>query len=463
MNENAGKRILVVDDQASLRFLLQSELQKNGYIVSVAEDGRKGLQKINDDFYDVVLLDIVMPNMDGIALLRAIRQEKIDTEVIVLTGNATVDSAIECMKLGAFEYVQKPYALPELLLVIDRAIERQQSRLNVSLLQKQLQRSGAIDTLTGTSPEIQHVRNVLTRIAPNDSTVLITGESGTGKDVVARAIHSHSHLHKNPFIPLNCATISDNLLESELFGHERGAFTDAKVLKRGIAEVANGGTLFLDEIGEIPLRFQAKLLRFIETGEIRRVGGTKDIQLQVRIVCATNKPLEEMVATGEFRSDLFYRLNVITIHLPPLSARKEDIYPLVQQFLKEQPVKKQFDASAMDALLKHDWPGNIRELKNTVERLCIMSNTPTISASDITFLPGVPTWESAKLPILADTHTTQKPDQQLKTLAELQRSYIVEVLQRVGGHRAKAAAVLGINSKTLYNKMKQYNITTSFR
>ncbi|MBD3317578.1 MAG: response regulator, partial [Chitinivibrionales bacterium] len=283
-------RILVADDEASLRLLLSKELSRVGYSVDVVGDGEEALGRMRDDSYQVILLDMVMPGRDGIEVLRASQKENIPSEVIILTGNATVESAIECMKLGAFDYVRKPYNLNELVILIERAIEHQRSQLDIRMLREELKRTGHGGKLVGRSEQIANLRRIISRVAPTQATVLVLGESGTGKELVARSIHEESANCEEPFVAVNCATFSENLLESELFGYEKGAFTDAKSQKRGLAEVADGGTLFLDEIGEIPLHFQAKLLRFLETGEIRRVGGTRDIKLQARIICATNKP-----------------------------------------------------------------------------------------------------------------------------------------------------------------------------
>ena len=299
-------KILVVDDEASLRLLLSNELSRMGYTVEAVADGETALNRLRDEFFHVVLLDIVMPRINGIDVLRAIKQDAIPSEVIILTGNATLESAIESMKLGAYEYVRKPYSLNELLIHIERAIEHQRSLLDLKILRDELKKNGYGGKIIGKSKSIKALQDLICKVAPTQSTVLILGESGTGKELVARSIHAMSQRANKPFIAVNCASFSESLLESELFGYEKGAFTDAKSQKRGLAEIADGGTLFLDEMGEIPVHFQAKLLRFLETGEIRRVGGTKDIPLNVRILCATNQPLEVLVEQNRFRADLYY-------------------------------------------------------------------------------------------------------------------------------------------------------------
>ncbi|MBD3391538.1 MAG: response regulator [Chitinivibrionales bacterium] len=451
-------RILVADDEPSLRLLLSKELSREGYLVDVATDGEEVLARLRDESYHVVLLDIVMPKKDGISVLRTVREENLPTEVIILTGNATVESAIECMKLGAFEYVRKPYSLKELLIQIERAIERQRSRLDIRLLREDLRRTGYGGKLIGKSRAMQEVRKFIARVAATQSTVLILGESGTGKELVARAVHDQSPYRDKPFVAINCATFSETLLESELFGHEKGAFTDAKVQKRGLAEMADGGTLFLDEIGEMPLHFQAKLLRFLETGEIRRVGGTKDIRLNERIICATNKPLEELTARNAFRTDLYYRLNVLSISIPPLRTHREDIVLLVQDSLAGQSQRKELAREALDVLTSYDWPGNVRELKNVIERVCILSTGPVITAEDLSFLSPTrlePAAQEAPVDVPFDTECL--------SLKEMERRHIINVLKYTKGHKGKAAKQLQINPKTLYQKMKTYGIVSEYR
>jgi two-component system, NtrC family, response regulator AtoC len=451
---NRKGKILVVDDEASLRLLLSNELSRAGYTVEVAQDGETALSRIREDFYNVVLLDIVMPGMDGISLLRSIGAENIISEVIILTGNATIESAIESIKLGAFEYVRKPYSLNELIIQIDRAIIHQSSQLDRKLLREELKKSSCGGKIIGKSKEIRELRSMINRIAPTQSIVLILGESGTGKELVARTIHEESARSDKQFVAISCAALPPNLLESELFGYERGAFTDAKAQKRGLAEIADGGTLFFDEIGEIPLAFQAKLLRFLETGEIRRVGGTKDINLNVRILCATNKPLETLVDRSEFRADLYYRLNVFTVFVPALRNHREDIPLLIDNILSIQGFHKTFDAAALEILGSYDWPGNIRELRNVIERACILGAGNEITEKDISFLKVIkkngPATPAGEHPPVGDSTVYQ--------LKDVERRHIISVLKHAGGNRGKAASLLGINPKTLYRKIKEYAI-----
>lgn len=459
---NKGK-ILVVDDEASLRLLLSNELSRMGYSVEAVADGESALIRLHDDFFHVVLLDIVMPKISGIEVLRSIKQDAIPSEVIILTGNATLESAVESMKLGAFEYVRKPYSLNELLIHIERAIEHQRSQFDLKILRDELKKSGYGGKLIGKSKPMMDLQNIISKVAPTQSTVLVLGESGTGKELVARSIHEQSQRSGKPFIAINCASFSETLLESELFGYEKGAFTDAKSQKRGLAEIADGGTLFLDEVGEIPIHFQAKLLRFLETGEIRRVGGTKDIALNVRILCATNQPLEKLVEQNRFRADLFYRLNVLTVNVPPLKDRIDDIPLLVDNFLATQGFQKEFDHTSMDLLKSYDWPGNVRELKNLVERTCILVSQRVIYADDLSFLKVSRKSDSEKESITFNQVQTDDSDDNTSfSLKEMERRHIIHVLSMVNGHKGKAAKLLEINPKTLYMKMKTYNIITIF-
>jgi DNA-binding NtrC family response regulator len=458
---NSKGRILIADDEATLRKLLGDELSRAGYAVETADNGADALSRVREFFFHVVLLDIVMPKTNGIEVLRAIKKERIGSEVIVLTGNATLENCVECMKNGAFEYVRKPYELSELCIQIERAIEHQRSKLDVQLLQGELRRAGKADTILGTSRAMQSLRKIIERVAPSNSTVLVLGESGTGKELVARSIHDVSPRSGQPFIAVSCASFTETLLESELFGHEKGAFTDAKAQKLGLAEIAGGGTLFLDEVGEIPLHFQAKLLRFLETGDIRRVGGTRDIALNVRIICATNQPLEMHVQQKRFRNDLFYRLNVLSVTVPPLKEHIEDIPMLVDYFLKSQGFNKEFDRGALDLLMSYGWPGNVRELRNVVERSSILTLGKIVTATDLSFL-GL---AAGKTTVIETGDTAAGAGIGLAaslSISEMERRHILHVLKVVKGHKGKAAKLLEINPKTLYLKMKVYNIVSAY-
>ena len=452
-------RILVADDEASLRLLLRRELARAGYTVDVVSDGDEALDKIREQLYHVVLLDIVMPKRDGMSVLGEMRKDEIPTRAIILTGNASIESAVECMRLGAFEYVRKPYSLDEMLILIERAIEHHRTRIDAQILRDELDKSGHGGRIIGRSKAIRDLKRVISRIAPTQSTVLILGESGSGKELVARAIHDRSPSREEPFVAVNCPSLSETLLESELFGHEKGAFTDAKTQKRGLAETADGGTLFLDEISEIPRRFQAKLLRFLETGEIRRVGGTKDIQLNVRILCATNRALDTLVLENEFRRDLYYRLNVLNVTVPPLREHPEDIPLLVAQVVRRQGFDRKFDRKSLGVLASYDWPGNVRELKNVVERACVLTSALVVTDTDLSFLRRGVLRDAASIEQLS----VQEEESGILSLKEVEREHILKVLRYVEGHKGKAAKYLKINPKTLYHKMKSYNIVTDFR
>jgi DNA-binding NtrC family response regulator len=457
-------KVLVVDDEGSLRMLLGKELARAGFLVETLADGEDALKAIRHDFYHVVLLDIRLPGMSGMDVLREIKKENIPSEVIILTGNATIENCIECIKIGAFEYVRKPYELSELCIQIDRAIEMQRSRLDVRILQEELRKTGRSGTILGKSRAMDQLRKIIARIAATNSTALILGESGTGKELVARAIHAQSTRCNQPFVTVNCATFTETLLESELFGHEKGAFTDAKAQKLGLADLANNGTLFLDEIGEIPLHFQAKLLRFLERGEIRRVGGTHDITLSVRIICATNQPLEQLVEQKRFRDDLFYRLDVLSVTVPPLKEHGEDIPLLVGHFIATQGFQKEFDREALEIMKNYRWRGNVRELRNVVERTCILSSGKVVTAADLSFLHVSP---QAARPVAGDAGrpmSDKKPDGAVPvSLREMERRHILKVLSTVNGQKAKAARILAISPKTLYLKMKAYKIVSVYK
>jgi two-component system, NtrC family, response regulator AtoC len=457
---NRGK-VLVVDDEASLRLLLGKELGRVGYSVETVANGEAALTRLREDFFHVVLLDILMPNTDGMEVLRTMKQDAIPSEVIILTGNATFENVIESMKLGAFEYIRKPYDLSELLIQVERAIEHQRSQVDLRVLREELVKTGHGGQLVGKSKVMADLQTIISRIAPTQSTVLILGDSGTGKELVARSIHDNSLRKEKPFIAINCASFSETLLESELFGYEKGAFTDAKAQKRGLAEIADGGTLFLDEIGEIPIHFQAKLLRFLETGEIRRVGGTRDIALNVRIICATNQPLERLVEENRFRADLFYRLNVLSVTVPPLKDRIDDIVLLVNFFIAQQGFQKEFDKGALQTLKAYDWRGNVRELKNVIERTCILTSGSVITADDLSFLRAPKEAEKAGKPV-PQVHREPDADEGTLSLKEMERRHIIRVLGIANGHKGKAAEILEINPKTLYLKMQTYNIMSVY-
>jgi DNA-binding NtrC family response regulator len=447
-------KVLVVDDEESLRKVLKKELSRKGFYVEVAQDGEEGLRFLRNEAFDVVLLDIVMPGMTGIEFMKEVKKDPLAPSIIVLTGKATVENAVLAMKSGAFDYITKPYKLDELEVLIKKAFEYRSLKIKSELLEKELVKK-ELPELVFSSEEMKKIIDLVKKIAPTDSPVLIQGESGTGKEVIAKTIWYHSKRKGLPFFGLNCATFSENLIESELFGHERGAFTSAYQTKLGIVEVANKGTLFLDEIGEMPVSLQAKLLRFLDSGEFRRVGGTKNLKSDVRIIAATNRDLSELVRKGEFRQDLFYRLNVINIYLPPLRDRRDDIPTLAEYFLRKFSNKlskslKGFTQDAMEALLIYDWPGNVRELENVIERAVILSEGEEITRD----LLSLPATDNKKYKVQTPGETSEN----VYDLNEMERLHILRVLQEARGNRSVASKLLGIDRKTLYLKLKKYGI-----
>ena len=440
-------RILAIDDEEPMRRLLMKELPRKGFSVETAPDGDTAFELIKINTYDVVLLDIVMPGIDGISLMKKIRQDPAAPVIIVLTGRATVETAVEAMKHGAYDYLTKPYKLDELVIIINRAFEFGQLTKKTQLLQQELVRQEIPSDIIATSPQFRGILSLIRKIAPTDSTVLIQGESGTGKELIANTVWQHSKRRDLPFIALNCAAFSENLIESELFGHEKGAFTNAYQAKHGLVEVAHKGTLFLDEIAEMPLGLQANLLRFLDSGEYRRVGGNKVLTVDTRVIAATNKSLSDLVASGRFREDLYYRLNVINITIPPLRDRKEDIPELSAFFLKKYSLKLSksisgFAPGVLDILNAYDWPGNVRELENIIERAVILCDSEKIGKEDIA------------LPVVH----ARKNNRANPSLEDMERDHILKILRETDGNQSKASQMLGIDRKTLYLKLKKYGI-----
>jgi two-component system response regulator AtoC len=445
MNETI--KILAADDEEPFRRLLKRELTRKGFIVETAADGRAALNLLKEKVFDVILLDIMMPGMDGLSLMKKLQADPAAPAIIVLTGRATIETAVEAMKNGAYDYITKPYKLDELVIIVNRAYEYGRLSKKNRLLEQELIRKESSVEFVGKSRQLVEILALIRKIAPTDSPVFIQGESGTGKELVANTIWQHSRRREFHFTALNCATLSENLIESELFGHERGAFTSAYQTKHGIVEVADGGTLFLDEIGELPTGLQGKLLRFLDSGEFRRVGSNKTLTVDVRIIAATNKDMRQLVKTGSFREDLYYRLNVITISLPPLRERREDIPGLAAFFLKKYCKKLSkaidgFSHEASEILAAYEWPGNVRELENVVERAVILCDGSVIEKGDLsmTAVPG-----------------TEKNSQ--PSLDEMEKDYILRVLGEAGGNQSKASQILGIDRKTLYLKLKRYGIS----
>ena len=441
--------ILVVDDEEPFRRLLKKELARKGYAVEVASDGGEALTLLAGRSFDVILLDMVMPGVDGAALMRKLKEDSGAPAIIVLTGKATVETAVEAMKNGAFDYLTKPYKLDELAIVVDRAYEFSRLSVKSKLLEQELVRKESPFEFIGRSRQLKDILALIQKVAPTDSPVFIQGESGTGKELVANTVWHYSTRKDAPLIALNCATLSENLIESEIFGHEKGAFTSAYQMKHGLVEVADKGTFFLDEIGEMPIGLQAKLLRFLDSGEFRRVGGNKTLRVDVRVIAATNKDLSALIKTGHFREDLYYRLNVINITIPPLRERKEDIVELSRYFLKKY-VKKLakpvtgFTAEALELLSAYRWPGNARELENVIERAVIVCESGEIGAEDL----SIPSYAAVE-------EMSVNP-----SLEEMEKNYIIRVLKEAGGNQSRASQLLGIDRKTLYLKLKKYGINS---
>lgn len=450
--------ILVVDDEDSFLSLLHATLVQEGYTVDVASDGVEAINKLQLRPYDLVLLDVKMPRVDGVEVLKFAKDHYLDTQVIMLSGVSDLRIAVECMQIGAYTYITKPYSVEELLTVINRALERKRLMIENKVLKSELARHAMFGNIVGTSKPILEVLKIAAKVAPTDSSVLIEGASGTGKELIATFLHQNSLRKDQPFVALNCASIPETLIESELFGHEKGAFTDAIATKQGLVEISNNGTLFLDEVAEISLFMQPKLLRFLQTGEYRRVGGNKNMQADVRVISATNKDLRNEVKTNRFREDLLYRLNVITLHLPTLKERPEDIPALVEYFLKSRVRSKEvkkIDAKALDLLSKYEWPGNIRELENVIERAAILCLDNMIRVEDLALPLG--SRPPADRRNSGDVSGVQVGN--AVSMTDLEKAHIAGVLKIVGWNKNTAAKILGISLKTLYTKIQQYNLT----
>jgi DNA-binding NtrC family response regulator len=446
-------RVLVADDERNFTQVLKMELGREGYVVDVAVDGREALGRLGASEYDVLVLDLKMPEVPGMEVLREIRSWEAGPEVIVLTGHATVATAIEAMKLGAYDYLTKPCKTEELALLVRKASEKRRLLRENLRLRARAERSEAFPQIVTQDPAMRAVLEMLVKIAPTDSAVLIQGESGTGKELVANAIHQLSKRKDGPIVVINCGALQETVLESELFGHEKGAFTGAVAAKPGLFELADGGTLFLDEIGEVSPAMQVRLLRVIETGRFFRVGGVRERIVDVRILSATNKDLRKVVEAGTFRQDLFYRVAMITVSLPPLRDRRGDIPPLVQHILEQQAAlgRKTVSPEALDLLTAYPWPGNVRELQHVIRRALILAPTDRIGPEDLPL-------DLRVRPGLLAPAAPALPAGPLTTLQELERQHIVRVLTEVKGHRGRAAEILGIDPKTLYRKIRAYRI-----
>jgi DNA-binding NtrC family response regulator len=438
--------ILVVDDEFSVRDSLEDWFEKDGYRTGSAKDANEALAKLQEFSWDVVLLDIKMPGMDGMELQRRIH--KIDPElvVIMITAYASVETAVQALKDGAFDYVTKPIDPDELSRMVRRAAEQRRLKSENVQLRHKIDRLSAPSHIVGESARMKEVLKLVRSVADTDATVLIRGESGTGKELIAQAIHANSQRPYFPIVPVNCGALPESLLESELFGHEKGAFTGAQYQRKGKLEMASGGTLFLDEVGTISLKTQVDLLRVLEAKEFTRLGGSKPVHVEFRVISATNQNLEKLVEEEQFREDLYFRLNVFSISLPPLRERREDIPILAQHFLEKYALQMnraftEFDLKAMETLLRYAWPGNVRELANAVERALVVGTPPTVKTDD--------------LPLQLSQGNSMPMGE---SLAEVEQAHVERVLDRTGWNVTRAAEILKIDRVTLYNKIKKYGL-----
>ena len=465
MSEQSQARILIAEDEANLRLVLQKELERLGYRVQAAPDGEAALRKLEESNVDVLLCDINMPRIDGMELLRRVHERPNPPEVIMLTGQATVETAVEAMKLGAYDYLTKPYRITELDVRVKQAADKRRLRVANLRLREQLARQSALPEIVSVSEPMKEAVRLIERVAPSEASVLITGESGTGKELVAHAIHRLSARADSSFVDLNCAAFQESLLESELFGYEAGAFSGAKGRKLGLIELADGGTLFLDEVTELPAQLQAKLLRAIETRTFFRVGGVRKVEVNVRIVAATNRNLDTVVNDGSFRSDLLYRINGFQINLSPLRERPEDIDPLSKFLLKQVggTVQPELTDEALAALRAYSWPGNVRQLKNCLERAVILSNNGRITLSELPpeVVRPAPVLTPAGIiqpPAVANEGAAATPVGAPGSLREVERQQILAALEQTGWHRGKTAEILGISPSTLYRRLRDYDL-----
>ena len=439
-------KILIVDDELIMRESLAGWLERDGHYIEKAESGEEALEKLKLTRFDILLVDIKMEGMSGLEVLTQVKESDPDAAVVMITAYGSISTAIEAMKNGAYDYLLKPFDPDELGVLIEKIIEHQTQTRETLFLREEYKDRTRFESMIGQSRPMQEVFDLIQDVAPTDSTILITGETGTGKGLAAKAIHTNSPRAEGPFVIVNCGAFPEHLLESELFGYQKGAFTDAKTTKKGRLELAHGGTLFLDEIGEISMRMQIDLLRIMEDRVFYRVGGTQPLEADFRIIAATNKDLEKAIREGTFREDLYYRLNVISFVMPPLRDRKDDIPLLAEYFLRcfSQETKKPIDQvnrEAIDEMMLYEWPGNVRELKNAIERSVVVGKGRKIRPED--------------LPIFRLEHMTSTAN---NSLSEIERAHIIHILDESKWNISKSAEILGIDRSTLYSKIKRYNI-----
>ena len=454
----AQKTILVADDDAAIRSLLRQVLQEDGYLVHEAATGLEVVEKVKAESPDLVIMDVRMPELDGIEALSRVKATNPRTAVLIMTAFGSSNAAIRAMELGAFDYITKPFELDKIDHQVTKVFEYQELAAEVEVLRGEISSLVQTERIVGNSPAMQEVYKTIGKVAKSDATVLVTGESGTGKELVAEALHYNSNRRAGPMVKVSCAALPETLLEAELFGHEKGSFTGAMTQRRGRFEMADKGTIFLDEIGEMSLQTQTKLLRVLQDRKIERLGSSLPIKVDLRIICATNKDLQKQVEQTKFRDDLFYRLNVINIHMPPLRERKEDIPALVEHFL----AKHRYSATAQPAaiseealrrLMEYDWPGNVRELENVVERAVVLSRGQVITSRELPFGDHEADGEEG--------HGDELPTERSffkKSVAQFEKDLIMKALRDAGGNRSKAAEMLGIYRRLLYAKIKEYGL-----
>jgi two-component system response regulator PilR (NtrC family) len=452
--EHHKGNILVIEDEKSMREVLRILLEEEGYQLTAAADGLEGVECIRNNLYDLVITDIKMPGADGFEVLRTVKAVAPDTVVIMVTAFGTTESAIEAMKNGAYDYIHKPFKIDEIRLILRKALEKKKLREELSLLREKFQSSFRLENIIGKSEKMQELFKFIPRVAQSSSTVLITGESGTGKELVASALHNLSPRKNKNFVTINCATFPEGLLESEMFGHMKGSFTGAVYSKAGLFEVADGGSFFLDEIAEMPLSLQSKLLRVLENGTFRRVGGTSDIRVDVRVISATNKNALEAVEAGTFREDLYYRLNVVPVNIPPLRERRDDIPLLLDHFLSRYSKNpKKLSPEALQVLMNYPWKGNVRELENIVERVVLLCDRDVITLED---LPGEivqsrDTFEC--LPEFGDGGFDLE-----QTMEKIEKEYLMKALEKANGIKTEAARLLNLSFRSFRHRLAKYGM-----
>src|SRR5438876_1645045 len=445
--------LMIVDDERAIREVCRDVAQTLGFHTSIAESAEQGLRLIDSQGIDVILLDLKLPGVGGVEVLRQIKKRRPDIEVIVVTGHGTVQSAVQAMKAGAYDYVTKPFSLEELKLLLERVAGHLKLKTENRMLREKIKSKQGFGSIIGRSPEMDKLYRIIAKAAQSSHPVLILGESGTGKEMVARSIHFSGAFRDKPFIPVDCGSLLPALIESELFGYVKGAFTGAVNSRDGLLAIAEGGTVFLDEVGELPVDLQAKLLRAIQEREIRPVGSTRRIAINVRILAATNRDLEQAVAQGTFRRDLYFRLNVLSLRIPPLRERRQDIpllaAPFLERLTRASGQERSVSDEAMKALLAYDWPGNVRELENCLERACAFTTGPMIQVADLpSSIHGAP----GTMPIGIEGTTTK-----ILPMAELEKQTIFNTITQLNGDKLLAARLLGIGKTTLYRKLKEYS------